>query len=269
VSITFDNLGEAMELSLGTWPAEAALGRHHSVTHVLPRILELLQREGVRCTYFVEGWSAEMYPDAVRSLQAAGHEVACHGWRHEPWSTLAGPEHESDLVRCSVDSLRAHGADPRGFRPPGGRLNPWSSGVLREHGFSYVSPAGSGAGVLEGLVALPFAWRATDAFYLFEAFGGLRRSLGEPTEPLPPDRLIADMDAMLRETIAARGYASLVFHPFLHGDPERFAAMRQVIAAVAHSDDIWCASAKEHADWLLAHDSAVHATVELDARRWH
>ena len=268
MSITFDNLGEAMELSLGTWPAGAAVGRHHSVTHVLPRILELLEREDVRCTYFVEGWSAQMYPDAVRSLHAAGHEVACHGWRHEPWSTLAGRERESELIRRSVDSLGAHGADARGFRPPGGRLNPWSSAVLREHGFSYVSPAGSGAGLLEGLVALPFAWRATDAFYLFEAFGGLRRSLGEPTEPLPPDRLLAGMEATLSETVAAGGYASLVFHPFLHGDPERFAAMRHVIAAVARSDDIWCAPAGEHADWLMAHHSAAAANVELDAHHW-
>lgn len=268
MSVTFDNLGEAMELSMGTWPAGAPVGRHHSVTDVLPQVLGLLEQEDVRCTYFVEGWSAQTYPDAVRRLRAAGHEVACHGWRHEPWSSVGSRERESELVRRSVATLEAHGVRPRGFRPPGGRLNAWTAAVLSSHGFSYVSPAGVGAGMLDGLAAVPFAWRATDAFYLFDAFAGLRRSLGEPSEPLPPDRLVAGMEAILEETVTAGGCTALVFHPFLHADPKHFAATRHVVRAVAQSDDIWCATAGEHAEWLLADRTSAAVTPRLDTRRW-
>jgi len=269
VSITFDNLGEAMDLAMGTWPQHARVGRHFSVTDVLPRILDLLDEEGVRCTFFVEGWSAELYPEALRSLCRAGHEIACHGWRHEPWTTIRTRGLEAELIRRSVSSLKRHGIELRGFRPPGGISNPWTIDVLRELGFSYLSPAGTGAGLLDGLVALPFPWTGTDAYYLFEAFGELRRSRGEPGEPLPPDRLVAGMERTLKETVAAGGYVSLIFHPFLHAEQGHFDVMRRIIATVAHSDALWCAPCAEHADWLEANSASVAVEPTLDERNWH
>jgi peptidoglycan/xylan/chitin deacetylase (PgdA/CDA1 family) len=268
VSITFDNLGEAMELSMGTWPRPAPIGRHPSVTDVLPRILDLLHDQGVRCTYFLEAWSANVYPGAVRSLRAAGHEIACHGWRHEQWSAIRSRDAESALVRRSVAGLRALGIELRGFRPPGGSPTPWTPAVLAEHGFSYLSAAGEGAGLLGGLSALPFAWTGTDAFYFFDAFGELRRSLGAPAEPLTPDELVEGMERTLEETVAAGGCTSLVFHPFLNAEPERFDAMRRIVATVANRDDIWCAACADHADWVQAHGASVAVEPELDARNW-
>ena len=75
VSLTFDNLGEVADLERGRWPADAPLGRHASVTRTLPRVLELLASADVRATFFVEGLNAELYPDALRSIADAGHEV--------------------------------------------------------------------------------------------------------------------------------------------------------------------------------------------------
>ena len=89
VSLTFDNLGEVADLERGQWPADAPLGRHASVTRTLPRVLQALGEAGVRATFFVEGRNAELYPDALRSIAAAGHEVAFHGWQHEPWAEAA------------------------------------------------------------------------------------------------------------------------------------------------------------------------------------
>jgi len=88
VSVTFDNLGEVTALARGEWPADEPLGDHSSVTRALPRIMDLLDETGLRATFFVEGLNAELYPEALRGLADAGHEVAYHGWRHEPWSEL-------------------------------------------------------------------------------------------------------------------------------------------------------------------------------------
>ena len=73
ISLTFDNLGEVSALARGQWPAGEPLGRHFSVTRSLPRILELLDGLGLRATFFVEGLNAELYPDTLRRLDAAGH----------------------------------------------------------------------------------------------------------------------------------------------------------------------------------------------------
>ncbi len=95
VSLTFDNLGEVTALQRGEWPAGEPLGRHWSVTRALPRILAALAEAEAQATFFVEGLNAELYPDALRSIAGAGHEVAFHGWQHEPWADLSPVEEPS------------------------------------------------------------------------------------------------------------------------------------------------------------------------------
>lgn len=268
VSITFDNLGEAMDLSLGTWPKEEPTGRHYSAVEVLPRILDLLKHEGLHSTYFVEGWSADVYPDVIRALHEAGHELGCHGWRHEHWSDLPNRETEATLVSRAVETIRGHGVELHGFRPPGGELNGWTAAVLREHGFEYVSPAGRRVAPIGGLVALPFRWKAIDAYYFFDAFAPLRASCGDPDDTLPPSRFIAGVRQVLDELIATEGYVSLLFHPFLQADEAHFAAMQQIIETVARHADIWCATCAEHADWVLRHPELLAANPELETTSW-
>ena len=53
-----------------------------------PQLLELFARSGVRATYFTTGEVADRYPDAVRALVAAGHELGCHGVTHTAFDTL-------------------------------------------------------------------------------------------------------------------------------------------------------------------------------------
>jgi peptidoglycan/xylan/chitin deacetylase (PgdA/CDA1 family) len=53
-----------------------------------PQLLELFARSGVRATYFTTGDVAARYPDAVRALVTAGHELGCHGVTHTAFDTL-------------------------------------------------------------------------------------------------------------------------------------------------------------------------------------
>ena len=49
----------------------------------VPRILDLLDHHQIRSTFFVPGYTANRYPQTVRDIVAAGHEVAHHGYLHE------------------------------------------------------------------------------------------------------------------------------------------------------------------------------------------
>lgn len=268
VSVTFDNLGEAMDLSLGRWPRDAPTGCHYSAVDVIPRILDLLEHEGVHSTYFVEGWSADVYPDTIRALHSAGHEIGCHGWRHEHWTDVPSRETEDRLVARAVEAIRGHGVEVHGFRPPGGELNDWTAAVLREHDLKYVSPGGRRVAAIGGLVALPFRWQAIDAYYFFDAFAPLRASRGDPEGTLPPSRFIAGVQQVLDEIVAAEGYVSLLFHPFLQADEAHFEAMQQIIETVARHVDIWCATCAEHADWVLRHPELLAPDPELETTSW-
>jgi peptidoglycan/xylan/chitin deacetylase (PgdA/CDA1 family) len=218
IALTFDNLGEVADLERGRWPADAPLGRHASVTRTLPRILDLLGELGVRATFFVEGLNAELYPAALRQVAAAGHEVAYHGWQHERWADL-DPGAERESLERGVRALDALGLRPVGFRPPGGALTAATPALLRELGFTYVSPEADAAAPLDGLAVRPFRWPLVDALYYLPHFAALReRHLGT-RDAQPPERL--------RSEIAAAHDEIVVFHPFLLDDDERFAVLRE------------------------------------------
>src|SRR5580704_5175767 len=129
ISITLDNLGEAAELELGLRDASAPLGDHYSVTIALPIVLALLADAGLQATFFIEGINAEVYPDALRAVLEADHELAYHAWCHEDWSTLSAAAEVANLDR-GLAALREIGVEIQGLRPPGGRLNAGSCELL-------------------------------------------------------------------------------------------------------------------------------------------
>ena len=241
VSVTFDNLGEASDLERGWWPEDEPLGHHYSVTEALPRVLGALDDAGLRATFFVEGLNTELYPETLVGLDAAGHEVACHGWQHERWGAL-DPATEHERLQRSVDGMHALGLRPVGFRPPGGALTAATPDLLRELGFSYCSPAlGAATG---GFPALPFRWELLDAYHYLPHFADRR---GQDA-PLPPGRLRETLLAALDESARDRGFLALVFHPFLANTDERVEVVRDVLARVHELVDagtVTCAPMQE------------------------
>ena len=55
-------------------------------------LIAILERYGVKATFFVIGKWAEKYPDSVRELAEAGHDVMNHSWDHPHFTALSGPE---------------------------------------------------------------------------------------------------------------------------------------------------------------------------------
>ena len=47
------------------------------------RLLALFEQHNIKITFFILGWVAERYPLLVRDIQAAGHEIASHGYSHQ------------------------------------------------------------------------------------------------------------------------------------------------------------------------------------------
>jgi len=106
------------------------------------RILGLLSEQRIDATFFVLGWIAERYPDLVKSIHDAGHEVGTHGYSHRMISDLTPREFESDVRR----SLRAieEVTDSRvlGYRAPSYSIvaeTSWAWEVLVDLGLRYSS----------------------------------------------------------------------------------------------------------------------------------
>jgi peptidoglycan/xylan/chitin deacetylase (PgdA/CDA1 family) len=267
VSVTFDNLGEAAALERGLWPEDEPLGRHFSVKGTLPRILDTLEELGLRATFFVEGLNAELYPDALLEIANSGHELGYHGWRHEYWLNLS-PSKEVSALERGVHKMHELGVRPRGFRPPGGRLTPSSPELLENLGFTYCSPAGLGIGFLGNLVVLPFEWRLIDAYYYLPRFGGLRESATGSSEPLSPFRFRETLSSALQGVVRDGGHLTLLFHPFLEEQGDRFEIMRgalEELRNVAEDRVVWCAPYRDLASWVRERPEAFGNGLQLDS----
>jgi len=127
---------------------EAALGPDRA--RVLPsrvewstgRVLDLLERAGVRATFFVVGSVAEAHPSLVRRVAAAGHEVACHGYAHELVSRQGPAAFREDIHRAKAILEDVTGQPVLGYRAPNysiGAGQEWAWKTLIEEGFAYDS----------------------------------------------------------------------------------------------------------------------------------
>ena len=259
--VTFDHLGEATELGQGTWPAEAVVGRHHSVSAELPALLEMLTGR-VAATFYVEAWNFGVYPDALRSIVDAGHDIGWHGWLHEPWYKTSGP----DLRRALEKSMEAYdraGIRPVGARPPAGLLGRHSLQLLRDFGFPFVSLAGATYGIEDGTALLPYPVTAIDGVYYQRAFTRMRKE--QPgDEVVGPEVLLRAHSKFVDETARAGGFASFVFHVPWQDTPEKVAAIGVLMDRLDQDDRVWHASSADVAAWMREHPDSFPRSTHVD-----
>ena len=106
------------------------------------RILQLFDDRGVSATFFVLGWIAERYPGLIRRIQAAGHEVASHGFSHIRATTQQPDEFRRDVGNTKKLLEDVSGNAVKGFRAASfsiSEANLWALDVLEDVGYQYSS----------------------------------------------------------------------------------------------------------------------------------
>ncbi|MGA8117346.1 MAG: polysaccharide deacetylase family protein [Actinocatenispora sp.] len=239
--VTFDFDGEAPYL----WRNRATGGdgaaeleqRRYGPRRGVYNVLGMLDELRITATFFVPGWIVAHHPAAVREIHEQGHELALHGWCHEPPTEL-------DAVRLSDTLQRAVGALsditgvlPVGYRSPSFQMTPEAIDVLIGLGLRYDSSLmGDDRPYRIGdLVEVPVDWATDDAPYY-------RYRAGDPRPPMPAGQLAA---AWATEIDAARLHGTLcmlTMHPWLSGRPARIDQLTQVLAGVVADPDLWVGS---------------------------
>lgn len=106
------------------------------------RALALLERHGARATFFALGWVATRFPELLRKVADAGHEVAVKGYYHRGVRDMTPEEFERDALRAKAAVEEATGRPVRGYRLADGWLAPselWALDRLAAIGFRYDS----------------------------------------------------------------------------------------------------------------------------------
>lgn len=124
------------------FPGEERCTLPSRVEESTERVLALLSTLGVHATFFTVGQIAEAHPKLIRQVSEAGHEVACHSYRHELVSRQAPEEFRCDLRRAKVILEDLTGKAVIGYRAPNysiGAAQAWAYDILLEEGFLYDS----------------------------------------------------------------------------------------------------------------------------------
>jgi peptidoglycan-N-acetylglucosamine deacetylase len=251
VSFTFDNLGEASDIEFGKWPHDQPIGSHMSVTQVVPELLERLR--GIQATFFVEAWNATVYPGALRAMADAGHQVALHGLRHELWAPLDS-QRQVEVLERSLEAMATAGLRPIGFRPPGGYGSDNLPELMRRYGFTHFSCVGEGSSniAVEGVVSMPFTWPFVDGNQLEERIGARWNIKPGADGQFGPPLLRQVFTGEIDRAAQAGVHVVFDFHPWIIGqNRERMEAMFSIVAHARSRPDIWVASCREVADWML------------------
>ncbi len=108
---------------------DAAWGNEDTQT-----LIDILGKYNVKATFFVVGEWVEKYPESVKALADAGHEVMNHSSDHAHFNTLSADEIVLNISECSDKIEAITGVRPTLFRPPYGEYDDHVIAAVRSMG---------------------------------------------------------------------------------------------------------------------------------------
>ena len=217
----------------------------------MPRILRVLEREGVPASFFYPAVSALLYPDEVREVAARGHEIGIHSWIHEA-NTRLPPGAERDLTFRAADVLESlAGTRPVGIRTASWDFSAETLPIIRELGLLYDSSLMADDdpyeleedGVPTGVVELPPEWIRDDAvYYNFLRFSALRPYT-------PPSAVLEIFTAEFDAAWEEGGLFLLTMHPHVSGHRSRMPVLKHLITHAKARGGCWFATHADVARW--------------------
>ena len=84
------------------------------------KLLEILQEYDVKCTFYMVEFWVKKFPDMVKKIHDAGHEIGTHSKTHPKMSTLSESEIKDELLSSIKAIENITGQKVETFRPPFG-----------------------------------------------------------------------------------------------------------------------------------------------------
>ena len=98
------------------------------------QLIDILGKYNAKATFFVVGEWADKYPESVKALHDAGHEVMTHSDDHAHFSKLSPEEIVANINRSCDKIEKITGVRPQLFRCPYGEYNDTVIGTLTDMG---------------------------------------------------------------------------------------------------------------------------------------
>lgn len=214
------------------------------------RIMEVLARNGVKGTIDTNGRIAEVFPDALKALAGADHEIVGHGWVNDTPLVALDETQERALIRRTLDALAAVcGARPVGWVSPGHRINEYTFEHFVDEGIYWTGdlpgPDIPEHRMVKGkpLVIMPRLGYANDLSLIFRPRNPARVYF---------DSFKAAFDCLYHEGQAgAPKLIDALVHAHIGGRPDIIGVFEECIRYAKSFKDVWFCTKGEIAKYYL------------------
>ncbi len=255
VMITFDVDGETLWISRNpdNWnrPGNLAQGSYGPKI-AMPKILDVLEKHGVKSTFFIPGWIVEKYPDMAREVLARGHEIGYHEYLHE-FDLDAGYEKEKEIMDRTMDVFdRILKIRRVGFRSPLYEYTDATLSLMEEYQFQYSSMMMDDdfpyfwtmKDNTTQIVELPTQWMWEDGSYFFFTLSKpVRRGISSCKQVF--DIWTEEFDEIYNNS----AFFNLLFHPQICGRYSRIKLIDDLLTYMLSKEGTWVAAGEDLAQF--------------------
>ncbi len=102
------------------------------------QILDVLDKYGIKATFFVIGLHAKTYPGIIAEVLERGHEIGNHTTTHSHAKNMNIPDLIHEITTCENEIFNQTGIQSTLFRPPEGATTAESRQVVKKLGYTSV-----------------------------------------------------------------------------------------------------------------------------------
>lgn len=219
------------------------------------RVMNLLEKQELKATFFIPGYMIENYPEQVKQVHEAGHEIGYHGYLHEQKRGIDREEEVERMEKCEKLIASITGRRPVGHRGPGSIIHPFTMEELAKRGYLYSSNMKDTntpyfheeIGKYGPIVELPVEDYMDDSTYYFFC-------LTPPVvhrDIVPPSFVNGCWQADFDQLVTEPGSIMVLhLHPQFIGHAGRIRAFSELITYMKQHD-AWFATAEDVAQYVL------------------
>lgn len=133
-SVDLEDWYQGIELPFDSWNEHT-----ERIRKGLDPLLELLDKHNTKATFFTLGWIGEKYPELIKQITDAGHEMASHGYSHEKVYDLSQDAFREEISKTKKILEDISGTPVVAYRAPFFSITNkslWALDILKEEGYT-------------------------------------------------------------------------------------------------------------------------------------
>lgn len=271
ICCTFRVAYEAFEKSGRFKKSSSIPVNHASISHAnyggavgIWRLMDIFDRFSIKASVNANGMAVQKWPETIRALHEAGHEISSHGMTNDHHMTdLTPDEQRADIQACTRIIEECTGERPVGWGGPGNLHTAETMGIVADEGYSWFGDVFDDdvpyVAEVDGkrIVAIPKLNYAND----WRAWSG---GLGNATTYFEGFR--TSFDYLYQEGLRGRaGAIDVILHAELGGRPNIAAAFEEMIRYTKqYENEVWITRRCDLADYMLGLDRPAEPYRPLD-----